>query len=429
MSLSEVFRPNTGPAGLVVRDNISNGVPVASDSFLRQRPATQGGNRFGQLSRSQFFTRHNPHPSRVRHFKGLLDVPICSVNDDGIFASPKYSLPFPPNNYNSTKISKWNGRIPVNSLNVDSQRHSTNTVAGLNYFTGLNSYPFREKAVPKVGLVPVTESWRDQLKMFTDQLNGDDNVVGVKREEDRPRTTMYSRDTGRIIPPPSRAMSRHASRRGQRTPFAGGFQHISSDPDIENMVLTMLCQILQTEDTNAVQAWLCSAGEREKAIVMDLIKAAMVGKEEYYGQQQPVQIFEEDPAKSFLPPINEGNGLINGDARLAGTQSKIDRLIVENGDENQKWSPSKLQRADDILEMPAGIHPPLASKPIVTDTDDNNGVQPPSTEVFRPATQGPQCQFQPLEAQLPTGDMMNTNSTSQPTGTWNPFNSVSQNTF
>ena len=24
----------------------------------------------------------------------------------------------------------------------------------------------------------------------------------------------------------------------------------------------MLCQILQTEDINAVQAWLCSAGER-----------------------------------------------------------------------------------------------------------------------------------------------------------------------
>ena len=28
----------------------------------------------------------------------------------------------------------------------------------------------------------------------------------------------------------------------------------------------MLCQILQTEDINAVQAWLCSAGERGKHI-------------------------------------------------------------------------------------------------------------------------------------------------------------------
>lgn len=27
-------------------------------------------------------------------------------------------------------------------------------------------------------------------------------------------------------------------------------------------VLTMLCQILQTDDVNAIQAWLCSAGER-----------------------------------------------------------------------------------------------------------------------------------------------------------------------
>ncbi|ESO84247.1 hypothetical protein LOTGIDRAFT_78614, partial [Lottia gigantea] len=67
----------------------SNGHPVTPNMFIRDRPATQGGNRFGQLSRSQFFTRHNPHPHRVRHFKGLLDVPICSVNDDGHFATNK----------------------------------------------------------------------------------------------------------------------------------------------------------------------------------------------------------------------------------------------------------------------------------------------------------------------------------------------------
>lgn len=29
----------------------------------------------------------------------------------------------------------------------------------------------------------------------------------------------------------------------------------------------MLCQILQTEDINAVQAWLCSAGERGNELI------------------------------------------------------------------------------------------------------------------------------------------------------------------
>lgn len=81
---------------------------------------------------------------------GLLDVPICAVNDDGYFANPKYSLQFPPNAFNKEKLA--NQRIPVNAINVNSQLHPINTITGLQYFTGLNSYPWREKAVPKVGL-------------------------------------------------------------------------------------------------------------------------------------------------------------------------------------------------------------------------------------------------------------------------------------
>ena len=79
-----------------------------------------------------------------------MDVPICAVNDDGYFANPKYSLQFPPNAFNKEKLA--NQRIPVNAINVNSQLHPINTITGLQYFTGLNSYPWREKAVPKVGL-------------------------------------------------------------------------------------------------------------------------------------------------------------------------------------------------------------------------------------------------------------------------------------
>ncbi len=35
-----------------------------------QRPPTQGGYRFGRLSYNSFFSRHSPHPNRVKHFKG-----------------------------------------------------------------------------------------------------------------------------------------------------------------------------------------------------------------------------------------------------------------------------------------------------------------------------------------------------------------------
>ena len=78
----------------------------------------------------------------------MLDVPICAVNDDGYFANPRFSLQFPPNQFNQKKLQ----RIPVNAINVNSQLHPINTVTGLQYFTGLNSYPFREKAIPRVGM-------------------------------------------------------------------------------------------------------------------------------------------------------------------------------------------------------------------------------------------------------------------------------------
>lgn len=37
----------------------------------------------------------------------------------------------------------------------------------------------------------------------------------------------------------------------------------------------MLCQILQTEDINAVQAWLCSAGDRG---ILDQLNFQLIDK-------------------------------------------------------------------------------------------------------------------------------------------------------
>lgn len=83
-------------------------------------------------------------------------------------------------------------------------------------------------------LVPVTEAWRDELHSLTEALNlfPKEKPKEIKQEE-RPRTTQYSADTGRIIPPPSRAMSRKGSRQGHRQPL---FDHIVAEPDMESYV-------------------------------------------------------------------------------------------------------------------------------------------------------------------------------------------------
>ena len=83
--------------------------------------------------------------------------------------------------------------------------------------------------------VPVTEAWRDELRALTEavQHTKEQKAKAAEEEERRPKT-QYSAETGRLIPPPSRAMSRGGSRGGNRG--MGQFQHIMEEPDTESMV-------------------------------------------------------------------------------------------------------------------------------------------------------------------------------------------------
>ncbi|KAK3594384.1 hypothetical protein CHS0354_009677 [Potamilus streckersoni] len=313
------------------------------------------------------------------YVSGLLDVPICAVNDDGYFASPRYSLQFPPNAFNNAKLQ--NSRIPVNAINVNSTRHPINTITGLQYFTGLNSYPFREKAIPKIGLVPVTEAWRDELKKLTDglQLEAQQPNVQEKKEPERPKT-QYSETTGRIIPPPSRALSRGRSRSGSRLEQRmGNFQHIATEPDMETHVFAMLCQILQTEDINAVQAWLCSAGEREKQLVMDLIRTALSSQSDYYQRDYPTEFIEKENFTK-LPPIN-----VAGKPEENDTEKRVDRLVLHEGsNEVPKPQFSQNPMLPPQPPVPPLQAPPSMTKPIIDDKDaEMLDFAPPTSDAFK----------------------------------------------
>jgi len=99
--------------------------------------------------------------------------------------------------------------------------------------------------VPLWVSVPVTEAWRDELKALTDAIK-ESKMEQAQQEPklpERPKT-QYSETTGRLIPPPSRAMSRGPSRQGSRMGSRQGgrdmyqrnFQHIAEDPDMETHV-------------------------------------------------------------------------------------------------------------------------------------------------------------------------------------------------
>jgi hypothetical protein len=90
-------------------------------------------------------------------------------------------------------------------------------------------------------IVPVTEQWRDELQNLTKALGLGVEEMAPKKSQapgvmERPKT-QYSETTGRIIPPPSRAMSRGriGSRQG-RDKYYGNLQHIAPEPDMETMV-------------------------------------------------------------------------------------------------------------------------------------------------------------------------------------------------
>lgn len=248
----------------------------------RSRPATKSSSRFGAYSQASFFSRHNPHPFRVRHIEGLNGQPICAVHDHDIVPSARFSIRT-PSTREREKI--FRAHIPPNALGLSS------TTFPINVITGLQHYPFREKAVPRIGLIPITDSWRDELRELCEKAGLLPDILTEQPPApvqqsilpEQRRKTVYSSETGRIVPPPSRAMSRQASR--QRM-YPTAYQHISAFPDTETIMLELLCQILQTDSVHEVQQWLVSAGEREKALVLDMIRSAMGNEEEILRQQE-----------------------------------------------------------------------------------------------------------------------------------------------
>uniref|UniRef100_A0A667XV03 Thymus, brain and testes associated n=1 Tax=Myripristis murdjan TaxID=586833 RepID=A0A667XV03_9TELE len=95
------------------------------------------------------------------------------------------------------------------------------------------------------------------------------------------RKTQYSAQTGRIIPPSSKAYQRRSY--SQRLAYPQPFH------DQELMVLELLCQILQTDSLSLVQQWLLLAGQREKDLVMGLIQQALENIGGHQGSFQHVR--------------------------------------------------------------------------------------------------------------------------------------------
>ncbi|KAI9546771.1 hypothetical protein NQZ68_022716 [Dissostichus eleginoides] len=206
---------------------------------------TKSSLHFGALSQHSFFSRHNPHPHRVRHIQGLNGRPVCMVRDDWFVTSSLFPHPL----LKSHVFKKATGP----SLDFP-LAHNLNGVSS-----------------NKIKSAQFSEAWRDELKDLAAKVSLSSEAGKDKKPEEEfvRRKTQYSAETGRIVPPSTNSYQRRTH--SQRLMYPQPLH------DQELMVFELLCQILQTDSLSTVQQWLLLAGQREKDLVMGMIRQALDG--------------------------------------------------------------------------------------------------------------------------------------------------------
>ncbi|XP_075884306.1 protein TBATA isoform X2 [Nelusetta ayraudi] len=238
------------------------------------RKLVSGSGRFGSLSHHSFFSRHNPHPNRVRHIQGLNGRPVCSVRDDWNVTSSLFPHPLLRGHVHRKAAHPSFAFPPA---------HDPYRVGGDKSKSALFS-----------------EAWRDELKDLAARVNRSSQAQEKKQEENSEggyafRKTQYSAETGRLIPPSSKSY--------QRRSCASGLVPPQPFQDQELMVLEILCQILQTDSLSTIQQWLLLAGQREKDLVMGMIQRALSGVDLSSRHLQAARQVQASPGLNG-PPVN-----------------------------------------------------------------------------------------------------------------------------
>lgn len=95
------------------------------------RNSSSNGSYPARSNKNSYFARNSPHPARVKHMKGLLDVPICTVLDADVGEDRPGS------------------RFSVSTPNMDAERRKQ--LEGILKLPGASNR-LKEKAIPSMGL-------------------------------------------------------------------------------------------------------------------------------------------------------------------------------------------------------------------------------------------------------------------------------------
>lgn len=230
-------------------------------------PAPVSGSFAPVLTYSQFLTRHAPHPFRVRHMKGLLDMPICNVVDEvpDVQQTSRFhrsiSTPERAKTY-------FNGRVPMDQMDVAMrlkdpkklvENHSWGKTAPVSTTT-------RDYKMPQISKIDPT--WHVELTQLTQRSLS-------KQSDSKPtpqvpkQQSAYSRQTGRL----NEGAPSHSRMKGTVTSQLDMVDSMKEfGMESEALVMELLSQMLGTRSTTAIQTWLCNATQKEKGIVAERVR-------------------------------------------------------------------------------------------------------------------------------------------------------------
>ncbi|XP_004431048.2 PREDICTED: uncharacterized protein C4orf17 homolog [Ceratotherium simum simum] len=204
------------------------------------------GSHFMAGNGSCFLVRHTPHPRRVRHIKGLNNIPICTVNDD--------------------ENSLW-GVGQFDHLEKDempfAKRSYPPSTAALESPVGEVSAAPNSVSVPPR---PHSEPCRKIKECFK---TSSENPLVIKKEEIKEKNP----------PSPPKPCSTSGSCSSEvistKTDGKENTVCIPNYLDQEIKILAKLCNILRTDSLAEVLQWLLHASSKEKEWVSALIHAEL----------------------------------------------------------------------------------------------------------------------------------------------------------
>ncbi|XP_016361105.1 protein TBATA-like [Sinocyclocheilus anshuiensis] len=274
------------------------------------RTSTRGSLRFGSLSHHSFFSRHNPHPHRVRHMQGLNGKPVCTVNDDWYGFTPLCPHPLIKSQV-SVGGSRWSVFLTpeIGSDRAGPRADQSSSCYFLPFL--IFSHLFLVLALFHLSCLStelISECWREELKDLATKVSlsaaaetQQDKREKLTDEEVPRRKTQYSAQSGRIIPASSWGGKKRSSRTSHKRAQRWQTQSLEG---VELKVLELLCQILQTDSLSMVQQWLLLASDKEKELVQGLLQQAMANSSSLTQQKSGPELLpltsEDLPDHVFL---------------------------------------------------------------------------------------------------------------------------------